>query len=300
MTVGEALDELYRTDPSSFVARRGELAKALVAEGDRAGAKEVRAAKRPTVAAWALNQLRDRAPAAVDEAVEVAAAWSDAQAELRDGGAADVRSLAGRRRELVAALGRAARAVLRDADRSSAAIERQVTDTIDAAAASPEVARRLADGRFTTAETATGLEGLFGGGGPVDEVAAARRRRARRRAGTTPEPAGDEADEADEAEVAADEVAADEVAAAEQEARRAARAEAIEARDRAEARSRQAATALAEADERVGAAERALTEAEERLADARAARDDADQVARAAREAAAEAERRVVDLDAEA
>lgn len=295
MTVGEALDELYRTDPSSFVARRGELAKALVAEGDRAGAKEVRAAKRPTVAAWALNQLRDRAPAAVDEAVEVAAAWSDAQAELRDGGAADVRSLAGRRRELVAALGRAARAVLRDADRSSAAIERQVTDTIDAAAASPEVARRLADGRFTTAETATGLEGLFGGGGPVDEVAAARRRRARRRAGTTPEPAGDEADEADEAEVAADEVAA-----AEQEARRAARAEAIEARDRAEARSRQAATALAEADERVGAAERALTEAEERLADARAARDDADQVARAAREAVAEAERRVVDLDAEA
>lgn len=299
MTVEEALDELYRTDPSSFVARRGELAKALVADGDRAGAKEVRAAKRPTQAAWALNQLRDRAPAAVDEAVEVAEAWADVQAELQGGGGADLRALAGRRRELVAALGRAARAVLRDAHRSSAAIERQVTDTIDAAAASPELAGRLAAGRFTTAETATGLEGLFGGGGPVDEVAAARRRRARRQA-EGPAGTDEEAEQAHEAEQA-DAEADDEAQAAERAARR--QAELVEARtahEEATARATQAEGALAEAEEQVARAEQDLAEVEVRLAGARAARDEADQAVQAADEARAAAEGRIAELEAEA
>lgn len=292
MTVEEALDELYRTDPSSFVARRGELAEALVAEGDRTGAKEVRAAKRPTQAAWALNQLRDRAPAAVDEAVEVAEAWADVQAELQGGGGADLRALAGRRRELVAALGRAARAVLRDAHRSSAAIERQVTDTIDAAAASPELAGRLAAGRFTTAETATGLEGLFGGGGPVDEVAAARRRRARRQA-EGPAGTDEQAGEAEQADAEAE--------AAERAARR--QAELVEARaahEEAAARATEAAGALAEAEEQVARAEQDLAEVEVRLAGARAARDEADQVVQAADEARAVAEGRLAELEAEA
>lgn len=297
MTAHDALDELYRTDPADFVARRGELAKALVAEGDRAGAKEVRSAKRPTLAAWALNQLRDRAPAAVDEAVEVAEAWADAQAELQGGGAADLRALAGRRRELVAALGRAARAVLRDAERSSASIDRQVADTIDAAVASPEVAQRLAEGRFTTAETATGLEGLFGGGGPVDEVAAARRRRARRRAEAPSRK--EDARVGSEDETTVDDDA--EAETAERATRWAAeRAEALEARDRAADRAEQAAAALAEARQEVAGAEQDLAAAEARLADARAALDEADRAAESARVALVEAEGRVADLDAEA
>ncbi|MBA3302292.1 MAG: hypothetical protein H0U26_00295, partial [Acidimicrobiia bacterium] len=40
---------LYELAPEEFVAAREALAKELVAEGDRAAAKEVRALRRPTV-----------------------------------------------------------------------------------------------------------------------------------------------------------------------------------------------------------------------------------------------------------
>ena len=52
-----ALDELDGVDPSEFVAVRKRLVAELRAAGDGDAAKEVGTARRPTNAAWALNQL---------------------------------------------------------------------------------------------------------------------------------------------------------------------------------------------------------------------------------------------------
>lgn len=167
--VEDRLDELYRTPPDAFVARRTELARELTAAGDKAGAKEIKAAKRPTLAAWALNQLHLTVPEVVDEAVEVA----DLGRQMLTGAApGDARALARRRREVVGDLAAAAKAVLQEHGDTSAAIERQVTETLDAALVSPDVAEQLVAGRLLTATTATGFEGLLSLPGGGEDAAA--------------------------------------------------------------------------------------------------------------------------------
>ena len=52
-----ALDELYGVDASEFVPARKRLASELRSAGDAAAAKTLLAARRPTTAAWSLNQL---------------------------------------------------------------------------------------------------------------------------------------------------------------------------------------------------------------------------------------------------
>ena len=51
------LDDLFALPPDAFTGARDELAKELRADGDKAAANEVKALRRPTLAAWALNQL---------------------------------------------------------------------------------------------------------------------------------------------------------------------------------------------------------------------------------------------------
>lgn len=51
------LDALFSLSPDAFTEARDELAKELRAAGDKDGAAEVKALRRPTLAAWALNQL---------------------------------------------------------------------------------------------------------------------------------------------------------------------------------------------------------------------------------------------------
>ena len=65
-----ALDELYGVDQSEFVAARKRLAADLRTAGDKDGAKILQAARRPTTAAWALNQLSRHEPALVESFLE--------------------------------------------------------------------------------------------------------------------------------------------------------------------------------------------------------------------------------------
>src|SRR6266850_845028 len=53
----DALDELYGAEPSEFVATRKRLSASLRDAGDKAGAKVLQGARRPSTSAWALNQL---------------------------------------------------------------------------------------------------------------------------------------------------------------------------------------------------------------------------------------------------
>ena len=55
--VAAAVEELYGADPQAFTERRAELAAAARDAGDRAAAKAIAALRRPTRAAWVVNQL---------------------------------------------------------------------------------------------------------------------------------------------------------------------------------------------------------------------------------------------------
>jgi hypothetical protein len=141
-----ALDELYAVDPSEFVAARRSLATRLRDAGDPHAAKDLQAARRPTKAAWVLNQLARQHPDIVESLL-------DRGRELR---AAQQRAITGRPDELRAATSarRDALAAARDAAGRIAgagateAVRTQVDDTLVAASADDEVGEQLRRGRL--------------------------------------------------------------------------------------------------------------------------------------------------------
>ncbi|HVE92785.1 MAG TPA: hypothetical protein VNE62_10895, partial [Actinomycetota bacterium] len=66
----DPLDELYGVRPDEFVTVRDRLAKELRAAGDKERAAGVKALRRPTPSAWAVNQLARSHPHELKEAVE--------------------------------------------------------------------------------------------------------------------------------------------------------------------------------------------------------------------------------------
>jgi len=86
------VDDLYALPNDRFVPERGTLAKALRADGRRDEAKDVAALRKPSVAAWAINQLVRTQGDAVDELVAAGDALRGAHADLV-GGRGDVQAL---------------------------------------------------------------------------------------------------------------------------------------------------------------------------------------------------------------
>ncbi len=82
----DRIDALYDLAPEEFVAARDQLAKDLRAEKDREGAKEVKALRRPTVTAWALNQFARRHRDEADELVRSGQEAAEAQERAISGG----------------------------------------------------------------------------------------------------------------------------------------------------------------------------------------------------------------------
>ena len=56
MELEEEIDSLYAGPLDEFVRERDELARRLNREGDREACARVKALRKPTVGAWALNQ----------------------------------------------------------------------------------------------------------------------------------------------------------------------------------------------------------------------------------------------------
>ncbi|OWY63350.1 hypothetical protein B7486_53585, partial [cyanobacterium TDX16] len=244
---------------------------------------------------------RDSAPELVDEACELADTGRAVLSGERPG---DARALAAQRRTLVSALLQEARRVLTAAELDvSAATERQVVETLDAALVSPDVAELLAVGRLLTATTATGFEGLisvdnpFALTEPSDEDAPRPKLKVLKGGKHEGRPSadGDDDDEADDGEAEA-------AAAALLEQRRAetaAAAEKANARlEEVQVELEEATAALSDVQQKVQDAEQALVaaqaaakDAEHRLAEVQerleAAEADADEAEQAAEKAAA-------------
>src|SRR4051812_2928004 len=90
MDLDEALDALYAATPEEFVPKRAELAKQLKAGGRPEDAAAVVAARKPPLAAWALNQLSRRNRREVDLLLDAGHRLREAQAAVLGGANRDV------------------------------------------------------------------------------------------------------------------------------------------------------------------------------------------------------------------
>jgi hypothetical protein len=172
--VTAAADELYGADPSEFTDRRKALADAARAAGDTAAAKRIAALRKPTRAAWVVNQLARVDPEAPGRLAELAAALREAE-QAKDG--PRLRELSAARGPLVDSLTAQALAAAGVADPPSG-LREEVTETLTSAIADPEVAAEFAAGTLTRAVQWAGF-GLASFGdtpfGATDEGAPARR-----------------------------------------------------------------------------------------------------------------------------
>jgi hypothetical protein len=133
--LADAVAELYGCDPDDFTPRRQELAAAAREAGQSAAARQISGLRKPTRSAWMVNQLVRADP-------EVTSRLAALAAELRDGASdgARIRELTTARGRLVDELTRQA---LQDLPAPPAALREEVTATLDAAIADPEVAANL-------------------------------------------------------------------------------------------------------------------------------------------------------------
>jgi hypothetical protein len=263
-------DPLYGLPLPEFVAARDELARRLRREGARDDAVIVAKLRRPSAAAWAVNQVVRTQRAAARELWAAGDALLDAQQRLVSGGgsATELRAAAARERDAVEALGSAAAGLLDPTGRapSRTTLER-VHETLHAAALEPDVRERAAAGRLESEHRHIGLGGAVGTG-PA------------RAAGPAPAPSPERGEPPDRDR---------ELEERERRERRRRLRDAVTA---AEADLEGARAALADADASVRQARREADEAQERLDGAQrraGGAAEAEQRAQAAHEAAVRA-----------
>jgi hypothetical protein len=291
----DVVDELYGMVPSSFTARRDELAAQARQEGDRDTAARIKALKRPSAAAWAVNLMARERAEDIGRLVDLGARMREAQEALSG---EEMRALGRQRQQLVAGLARQARALAREWNHAlSDAAEREVQATFEAALGDADAGSSVRAGRLVRSLVRTGMDpvDLSGAvaGAPTGPVSA-RGRTAARTAAESPARSRAAAPRA-EAEAPHDEVAAarrraaaraeaEEARRAEEEARRV--EEEARRAEEEEGRAREGARAAAEEHEAASAlrreTENEIDRLEEELA---AARQRADEAAAAEREA---------------
>ena len=145
--VSQAIADLYSGDLDAFIQRRRDLVAQARSAGDRAAAKTIAGLGKPTRSAWVVNKLVHADPSVSGRLAELGDRLRAGEAAL-DG--ASIRELSRARRELVDALTRRA---LTEAGQASpsAAIREEVTDTLSAALADPQVAEQVAAGTLLRA-----------------------------------------------------------------------------------------------------------------------------------------------------
>ncbi|MCW2785335.1 MAG: hypothetical protein JWP74_1852 [Marmoricola sp.] len=148
-------DGLYAEPATTFTASRDRAAKEC---GDKALAARIKALRKPSVAAWAVNLLVRREADQIEQVLGIAESLR-AAAESMDG--EELRSLTRQRRQLTAALTSSARSLARENDvRLTEAVADQVEGMLTAAMLDPRAADVVRSGLVVTAFTATGVSDL--------------------------------------------------------------------------------------------------------------------------------------------
>jgi hypothetical protein len=161
-SLDKKLDGLYGAALGDFVGLRDRLARALREDGDRATAEEVKKLRKPTVAAWAVNQLARREKMRLRGLFTAGERLRAAQEKALTGGSPN--ALEGARDDERAAIGQlteAARGLLEEAGHppSETVLER-IRETLHAAIVDEEIGQRVRTGRLEREEQATGFGSL--------------------------------------------------------------------------------------------------------------------------------------------
>jgi hypothetical protein len=141
--------DLYGLPLDRFVSERGTLAKALKAQGSREEAARVAALRKPSVAAWTVNQIARTQTRSLADLFDAGDELQRAQADLL-AGKGDARALRGsaeRERAAVTALTDVARGLLSsDGHEPTASTLERVSETLHAAALDAGVRAQVRDG----------------------------------------------------------------------------------------------------------------------------------------------------------
>jgi hypothetical protein len=168
-----ALNDLYDAAPEEFVAERKRLAKQLKSEGQTTEAEEIGKARKPVVAAWALNRLARDHRREIDLLLDSGHRLRTAQAGVLRGDARETFEQAQRtERETIARLVRTAGQLLTERGGGSAAVLDQIAASLHAAAVSEHGREVLAAGRFTQPLTLEGFDAVAGLAPPPSKRAA--------------------------------------------------------------------------------------------------------------------------------
>jgi hypothetical protein len=151
-------DELYGLSPEEFTAARTAAERRARSSGDRELAAAVKALRRPTLSAWAVNRLVRERSELVTQVVGLGESLRQAQSLLQGDA---LRQLTRQRRQLVAAVVAEARALAAGhGQKLSEAAARQVEETLQAAMADPDAADAVLSGLLTQPLSSTGVESL--------------------------------------------------------------------------------------------------------------------------------------------
>lgn len=154
-----AIDRLYAAPLDEFVARRGELARSVRKAGEREAADEIEALRKPTVVAWAVNQLALRKKADFRKLLTAGERLRVAQEQaLKGRGPKRLSDAAEAERRLVADLAEAAGPLLEEAGHPAdvATLDR-VSRTLHAAATRSDVGELARRGRLVQEAEASGF-----------------------------------------------------------------------------------------------------------------------------------------------
>jgi hypothetical protein len=144
------IDRLFELTPEEFTAARDRLAKDLKAQGDTEGAGTVKALRRPTLAAWTVNQAIRQNPASADALLRVGDDLRKAQRRALSGVAGGgLREATDARRKAVRALLKAAEEILNEGGRASAGTVEAIQATLEAGAIDEKAGRLLRSARLT-------------------------------------------------------------------------------------------------------------------------------------------------------
>jgi hypothetical protein len=277
-------DALFQLPLAEFTAARNALATRLKKGGDAEEAERVKALVKPSISAWAVNQVFWRHRAAFDRLIAAGEKFRQAQASQLAGESTDIRGTLDARREALAETSKLAAALLTDTGSNATPdMMRRVTTTLEALSTYGALPDGPPAGRLTDDVDPPGFESLaalvprIGHGKDASSPSRVLNfqpdRRPKRAAKKSQDPA--QAEEERKARAEAAKAALQEAERALREARKAAQ-DAESALKKAAARAKEAEKNKAEAEARL----------EKATADADAAKQDARRVAEEAEDAA--------------
>lgn len=154
-TVDDA-EQLFDLPASDFVAARDDLVRRLKADGDRDEADRVKGMRRPTLAAWAVNQVVRQRPDEYAQLVEAGRVLQQAMRKAMSGVSdSGIRAATATRRDMVEALTERAADILADSGARPDSHLDDVAATFEAASADPEAAEQVGEGCLSAPVAAT-------------------------------------------------------------------------------------------------------------------------------------------------